>query len=60
MLEKKVEFTIEIIPGFPGETEEEFMDTYNFLDEISPVAFYTHAFFFQTGNRGCFFTKSNS
>lgn len=39
-----VEFTIEIIPGFPGETEEEFMDTYNFLDEISPVAFYTHAF----------------
>lgn len=42
--EKGVEFTIEIIPGFPGETEEEFMDTYNFLDEISPVAFYTHAF----------------
>ena len=42
--EKRVEFTIEIIPGFPGETEEEFMDTYNFLDEISPVAFYTHAF----------------
>lgn len=42
--EKEVEFTIEIIPGFPGETEEEFMDTYNFLDEISPVAFYTHAF----------------
>lgn len=42
--EKGVEFTIEIIPGFPGETEEEFMDTYNFLDEISPVAFWTHAF----------------
>lgn len=42
--EKGVEFTIEIIPGFPGEIEEEFMDTYNFLDEISPVAFYTHAF----------------
>lgn len=42
--EKGVEFTVEIIPGFPGETEEEFMDTYNFLDEISPVAFYTHAF----------------
>ena len=42
--EKGVEFTIEIIPGFPGETEEEFMDTYNFLDEISPVVFYTHAF----------------
>ena len=42
--EKGVEFTIEIIPGFPGETEEEFMDTYNFLDEISPLAFYTHAF----------------
>ena len=42
--EKGVEFTIEIIPGFPGETEEEFMDTYNFLDEISPVTFYTHAF----------------
>ena len=42
--EKGVEFTIEIIPGFPGETQEEFMDTYNFLDEISPVAFYTHAF----------------
>ena len=42
--EKEVEFTVEIIPGFPGETEEEFMDTYNFLDEISPVAFYTHAF----------------
>lgn len=42
--EKGIEFTVEIIPGFPGETEEEFMDTYNFLDEISPVAFYTHAF----------------
>ena len=42
--EKGVEFTIEIIPGFPGETEEEFADTYKFLDEISPVAFYTHAF----------------
>ena len=42
--ERGVEFTVEIIPGFPGETEEEFMDTYNFLDEISPVAFYTHAF----------------
>ena len=42
--EKGVEFTIEIIPGFPGETKEEFMDTYNFLDEISPVAFWTHAF----------------
>lgn len=42
--EKGVEFTVEIIPGFPGETEEEFMDTYNFLDEISPVTFYTHAF----------------
>lgn len=42
--EKGVEFTVEIIPGFPGETEEEFMDTYTFLDEISPVAFYTHAF----------------
>ena len=42
--EKGVEFTIEIIPGFPGETHEEFLDTYNFLDEISPVAFYTHAF----------------
>lgn len=42
--EKGIEFTIEIIPGFPGETEEEFMDTYNFLDEISPVAFYIHAF----------------
>lgn len=42
--EKGVEFTIEIIPGFPGETEEEFMDTYNFLDEVSPVAFWTHAF----------------
>ena len=42
--EKGVEYTIEIIPGFPGETEEEFMDTYNFLNEISPVAFYTHAF----------------
>lgn len=42
--EKGIEFTIEIIPGFPGETEEEFMDTYNFLNEISPVAFYTHAF----------------
>lgn len=41
---KGVEFTVEIIPGFPGETEEEFMDTYTFLDEISPVAFYTHAF----------------
>ena len=42
--EKGVEFTIEIIPGFPGETEEEFIDTYDFLDEISPVTFYTHAF----------------
>lgn len=42
--ERGVEYTIEIIPGFPGETEEEFMDTYNFLDEISPVAFWTHAF----------------
>ena len=42
--EKGIEFTIEIIPGFPGETYEEFLDTYNFLDEISPVAFYTHAF----------------
>lgn len=41
---KGIEFTIEIIPGFPGETEEEFMDTYDFLNEISPVAFYTHAF----------------
>ena len=42
--EKGVEFTIEIIPGFPGETEDEFMDTYNFLAEILPVTFYTHAF----------------
>lgn len=41
---KGVEYTIEIIPGFPGETEEEFMATYNFLNEISPVTFYTHAF----------------
>lgn len=42
--EKGIEFTIEIIPGFPGETAEEFLETYTFLDEISPVAFYTHAF----------------
>lgn len=42
--ERGIEFTVEIIPGFPGETHEEFLDTYNFLDEVSPVAFYTHAF----------------
>ena len=39
-----VDYTVEIIPGFPGETDEEFMDTYNFLNETPLVAFYTHAY----------------
>lgn len=39
-----VDYTVEIIPGFPGETEEEFVDTYNFLSETPLVAFYTHAY----------------
>lgn len=42
--EKGIEFTVEVIAGFPGETEEEFMETYNFLDEISPATFYINAF----------------
>lgn len=58
--EKGVEFTIEIIPGFPGETEKEFMETYKFLDEISPVAFYTHAFSARPGTEAASLPKQLS
>ncbi len=33
---------IDVIIGFPGETEEDFLDTYNFLNELS--ASYLHVF----------------
>lgn len=33
---------VDVIVGFPGETDEEFMDTYNFLNEL-PVS-YLHVF----------------
>lgn len=42
--EKEIEFTVEVIPGFPGETEEEFQETYEFLTKIKPATFYINAF----------------
>ena len=33
---------VDVIVGFPGETEEDFLDTYNFLKDL-PVS-YLHAF----------------
>jgi threonylcarbamoyladenosine tRNA methylthiotransferase MtaB len=35
-------FGIDVIVGFPGETDEDFEDTYRFLDELNPA--YLHIF----------------
>lgn len=51
--EKGIEFTTEIIPGFPGETEEEFQETCDFLTEISPATFYINAFSARPGTEAC-------
>lgn len=41
--EKEVELTTEIIIGFPGETEEDFQETYEFLEEFG-CDFVAHVF----------------
>lgn len=48
---KNVSITTDIIVGFPGETEEEFNDTYNFLKDIKLSKMHIFKFSPRTGTR---------
>lgn len=47
----RVFFGIDVITGFPGETEEEFQQTYRFLEELRPAFLHVFPYSRRTGTR---------
>lgn len=50
-----IEFTSDVIVGFPGETYEEFCDTLSLVDEVKYTSLYTFIYSRRTGTRAANF-----